>query len=615
MKSFLHLLAALSALSAAWLIPGDGLAEHSDTNISARLDELTGIWASEGYGEIVEIQNGSPARFERYEVSANHCLLIHSGSVEFFHPHLSQVLRNADSTRFTYMRSGNVTTYAFNRLDALPALCINGGTGANPDPLVNFDVFWATFNEQYAFFDERMVDWNALREQMRSRLTAASSEEALFEVLAEMVTPLCDGHVELTSSFAEFNSGINPVCTVDNRLFQEFIDEFNSQSEIGDPFEYFQQVFRPSVLQIIEDGYLEGAMSSGGRDKIHWGDLGGGIAYLGVLQMTNYASDTATPDEDLEVLAAVLDDALADLGDANALVIDIRLNTGGYDHVGLDLARRFTDRPRVAFTKKTRWDEGFTATQASVMVPSGEYRFTGPVVILTSTLTASAAENFLLAMKALPQVTIIGETTVGVHSDVFPRQLPNGWQFSLSNEVFQAADGSLFEGRGIAPDREVAALSAADRAAGRDAGIEAALGKLTIPTIDPGLSGVWWNPGRSGEGYVFNFFDIGGSRYFFATFYTYDANGNQAYLVGNTTEFASPLTIDVGLTEGGVFGPGYDPEEQGLIPWGTLTIDLQDCREATVTLNSETPGFESYTTDIERFGEAPFDERVCDPLH
>jgi hypothetical protein len=430
-----------------------------------------------------------------------------------------------------------------------------------------------------------------------------------------MVTLLCDPHVEITTPFAEYSAGVNPVCLSDNRLFQEIIEEHGGQSEIEDPFEYYQQIFRPSVLQIIEDGYLVGAMSSAARDKIHWGSLGDGVAYLGVLQMTNYANEEATPDEDLAVLASVLDDALSDLSGTDAMVIDIRMNTGGYDHVALDLASRFADRPRIAFTKKTRWDDGYTAKQASLLDPPAALRFSGPVVILTSALTASAAENFLLAMKALPHVTAIGETTVGVHSDVFPRRLPNGWRFSLSNEVYQAADGTLFEGRGIEPDREVPALRTVDRTAGLDIGIEAALEQLTTPTIDPGLEGVWWNPGRSGEGYVFNFFDIGASRYLFATFYTYDGSGNQAYLVGSTTEFVSPLTMELGLTEGGVFGPGYDPEDQSLIPWGTLTIDLQDCRQAIVTLNSETLGFESYTTRIERFGEAPFDQRLCNPFH
>lgn len=607
--------AAIAVTALTWMMPGVGLAGHSDTDISANLDQLPGIWASEGYGQIVVIENGSPMRFERYEVSAVHCLLFDSGPLEALQNRVSHVLRNAGSTRISYMYPGNVTTYAFNRLDTVPTLCRNGGTGTNSDPLVNFDAFWATFQEQYAFFNERGVDWNALGEELRSRLTADSSDEALFEVLSEMVIRLCDPHVEVVSPFAEFSAGVNPTCLADNHLFQEIIAEFSDQSEFEDPFEYYQRIFRPSVLQIIEESYFVGAMSSAARDKIHWGRLGDGVAYLGVLQMTNYASDEATPDEDLAVLSSVLDEALAYLSDADALVIDIRTNTGGYDHVALDLASRFADRPRVAFTKKTRWDDGYTAKQVSLLDPSREFQFSGPVVILTSTLTASAAENFLLAMKALPQVTIIGETTVGVHSDVFPRRLPNGWRFTLSNEVYQTADGTLFEGRGIEPDTEVAALRAADRSAGRDAGIEAALARLTTPTIDPGLGGVWWNPDRSGEGFMFHFFDVGESRHLFATFYTYDGNGNQAYLVGSTTDFASPVTLDVGLTEGGVFGPSYDPDDQILLPWGTLTIDFQNCRKAVVTLDSDTPGFESYSTAIERFGQAPFDQRLCNPLH
>jgi hypothetical protein len=603
-----HLTRILLVIMVALLYPRTGLAEHSDTEVSTTLAQLVGVWSSEGYGQVLEFQSG---QFDRYEITNVSCLLVSSGSLGAYQNNVARVLRNADNTRFSYILPGNLTTYAFNRLNQLPARCRNGGTGPDTDPLANFDLFWATFNEQYAFFAERGVNWNALRNQMRPRLNGASSDEDLFEVLVELVTPLCDAHVQLTSDFADFNGGINPTCFVDNRLFQEILLEFDNQTQFSDPFEYYQQVFRPNVLQLIEEGYLQGSLTSAARSSIHWGNLGAGVGYLGILQMTNYANANATPEEDLQVLAPILDQALASFLDKDALVIDIRLNTGGYDHVALDLADRFADQSRVAFTKKARWGDGFTDEQPHLISSPGALSFTRPIVILTSELTASAAENFLLAMRSMPHVTIIGEATVGVHSDVFERQLPNGWRFSLSNEIYESPDGSLFEGRGIEPDIEVEALRAVDRSAGRDAGIEAALEQLATGSIDPGLRGTWWNPDRAGEGYLIDFLVFGASRHVFVTFYTYDANGRQAYLVGSTDNITNPLRVDMGITEGGIFGPNYDPQDQSLAAWGSLTIEFNNCLDASVTLSPSMQGFEAYSTSIERFGESPFETEHC----
>ena len=54
-------------------------------------------------------------------------------------------------------------------------------------------------------------------------------------------------------------------------------------------------------------------------------------------------------------------------------------------------------------------------------------------------------------MMALPNVTRMGERTRGVLSDMLLMQLPNGWVVSLSNEIYQAADGRVYEGVGVPP--------------------------------------------------------------------------------------------------------------------------------------------------------------------
>ena len=75
------------------------------------------------------------------------------------------------------------------------------------------------------------------------------------------------------------------------------------------------------------------------------------------------------------------------------------------------------------------------------------------MVVLTDEFTVSAGEIFTLNMRSFEQVTHIGDTTAGAHSDVGPaRFLPNGWTYEYSIMKYLLPDGSSLEGMGIAPD-------------------------------------------------------------------------------------------------------------------------------------------------------------------
>jgi C-terminal processing protease CtpA/Prc len=109
----------------------------------------------------------------------------------------------------------------------------------------------------------------------------------------------------------------------------------------------------------------------------------------------------------------------------------------------------------------------------SVEAPGSATALEIPAVVLTSSYTVSAAEIGLLALKELPNVTIIGENTAGALSDMMERQLPNGWEFSLPHQVYEAVDGTHFEGPGIPPDIAIPMnIEAFDQ--GRDRILEAA---------------------------------------------------------------------------------------------------------------------------------------------
>jgi hypothetical protein len=87
--------------------------------------------------------------------------------------------------------------YEASRLNELPDVCQHGITEETSDPETNFDVFWHTVNENYAFFDRRGVDWQATYAAYRDIVTASTSDEELFGIMAAMLEPLQDKHVTL----------------------------------------------------------------------------------------------------------------------------------------------------------------------------------------------------------------------------------------------------------------------------------------------------------------------------------------------------------------------------------------------------------------------------------
>lgn len=73
-------------------------------------------------------------------------------------------------------------------------------------------------------------------------------------------------------------------------------------------------------------------------------------------------------------------------------------------------------------------------------------------MLLTDRTSVSAAENFALAMRVLPHVTVIVDFTSGCFADVYGDRLPNGWQFGCSYKLFLDHTGFCWEGIGVPAD-------------------------------------------------------------------------------------------------------------------------------------------------------------------
>lgn len=196
-----------------------------------------------------------------------------------------------------------------------------------------------------------------------------------------------------------------------------------------------------------------------------------------------------------------------------AVILDIRQNIGGMTKFGADIAQLFLDGQFGGCKKWTRQMTGvgyasslqvMNMSEEQLAAISGkadreeiekswkiaqladfeEYEdcwgeadvkaiFGGPVVLLTSRKTVSAAEDFTAFFRTNKRATIIGTPTCGTSGTPLLKGLFCG-TLRVCSVGYQLRDGTEFLGKGIQPDLMVE-TSVADLRQGRDTVLEAAL--------------------------------------------------------------------------------------------------------------------------------------------
>ncbi|MEM7490229.1 MAG: S41 family peptidase [Pseudomonadota bacterium] len=162
--------------------------------------------------------------------------------------------------------------------------------------------------------------------------------------------------------------------------------------------------------------------------------------------------------------------ALRDLPGDAPLVIDLRWNGGGSTPMDL-LARLHPGHfPHWRNRERDRawgpdWFDG------------AEDGHRGPLAVLTGPLTASAAEDFAMALQWTGRATLIGEATAGSTGQPYMETVAPGLTFRVAAREARFPDGRPFESHGLAPDIPVAPTPD-DIAAGRDPVLAAALARL-----------------------------------------------------------------------------------------------------------------------------------------
>ena len=310
--------------------------------------------------------------------------------------------------------------------------CIDEEEFANT-PQGNFEALWKIIDEHYCFLDYKQheygLDWQQVHAKYQAQINSGMTGEQLFEVLGNMLAELRDGHVNLAAAH--------------------------------DLARYWQwhENYPANYSDTLQRRYLgtDYKIASGLYYKI----LDDNIGYI---RYESFSSGIG---------AGNLTEVLSHFMLCRGLIIDIRNNGGGELTNAEKLAARFTNEKQLVGYIQHKTGPGhsdFSDMEPCYLEPAASLRWQKPVCVLTNRHVFSAANEFTMYMKALPNVKIIGDHTGGGAGMPFSSTLPNGWVVRFSAVPMYDAQRQSLE-FGIAPDHAVN-LSQEDVLRGEDTIIE-----------------------------------------------------------------------------------------------------------------------------------------------
>ena len=273
-----------------------------------------------------------------------------------------------------------------------------------------FDQLWQTMDEKYTFFDLKGIDWDQVGERYRQQIEDGMSDEAFFDLLADMLFELRDGHTNLVSPF---DLGRNW------KWYLDHPDNFDANTVerhyLGDD----HRITGPMRHQMLSDSIL----------YIRYASFGVGLSG--------------------EHLNFVLQRAAG----AKGVIIDVRSNGGGITNQALALASSFIKEPIDAYTREYKTGPGRDdfSTPEVIRLEPRDNAFTGKVVVLINRRSYSATSFFATSMKYHGHITLMGDSTGGGGGTPQDGELGNGWRFRYSATRTFDREGFPIE-PGVAPD-------------------------------------------------------------------------------------------------------------------------------------------------------------------
>ncbi len=337
-------------------------------------------------------------------------------------------------------------------------ICINSyGQKSKPlsSPEKQFEIFWTTFRDQYAFFKIKGIDWDSTYKVNRPLITRKTKEKELVEVLSRMVDPLRDGHITISKE--------------DEILYKGKKSSYFKTEFAGLEKEFWNTVFATLVKNDFNSPVSVGPVFR--NEPLYYFSQSNDLVYIRITRCFGTMEslfDDQLEVEDTKLMLSLFDSLLTSVKDSKAMIIDMRSNGGG--HGGFELASRFIKEKTITHFKSIRQPGGydqFSVAEPISIVPNNGVQYHKPLYILTNDKTASSAEDFCISLYRQPSVRLFGTNTSGMFSDMYEAQMSESISFTLSNELYLSVDYEALEDKGV-PVTETIINSKKDIDSGQD---------------------------------------------------------------------------------------------------------------------------------------------------
>ncbi len=303
----------------------------------------------------------------------------------------------------------------------------------NPESV--FENFCEQINNSYAGKDVRGVNWDSLYKTYSPKINTQTNNSQLISVFQAMMSPFGDRHLDLKINGSSLASATSN---------SDYLNSQALEKSLNKSLKGYKNIF----------GYAVTANN---------------IGYVAINTFDKYRFSQS----DFEFFDIILDE----MKDTKGLIIDIRTNGGGEELYAQLIAGRFTATPQLyKYTRakigvnKTDYTDFFSFT----LQPRGT-TYTKPVVVLTGNYTYSTANNFLMMLRLLPNITTIGNATGDGVVGSTTRELPNGWLLQCPSGLAFLPDKTAVEGSGGIKPKIQVSISAADKTNNVDAILNKAL--------------------------------------------------------------------------------------------------------------------------------------------
>src|SRR5580704_15504407 len=364
-----------------------------------------------------------------------------------------------------------------------------------------FERIWKDIDDHYYDRSFNGVDWNGVHTRYKPLVDAAKDDREFYALMSRMTGELHDAHTRFNSPEQWRNirkqqgvgSGLS-LDEIDGRIVVTSIRPDSNAAHVGiEPGMILQSVDgKPVAERVAEIESAKSASSTSratrmftysrllagppdteiklGLERADGSSFETDVRRQVYSSAPNLATDT-TPSGNAYIrfdgfqpsITKEFRQALERFRNSPGLIVDLRRNGGGDLGVLVPIAGYFFDKKTLFAKDETRSGKPLSEFVGILRLPlelyvgrSGDQIYSGPVVILMGSHSASSSEVFAAGMQDSQRARVFGSQSCGcVLGIAKPRIMKGGGVLEMSEVLWFSPKGRRLEGTGILPDQMV----------------------------------------------------------------------------------------------------------------------------------------------------------------